>query len=317
MSFADWSKPVLIYQANGVQGGAVARAALRHGLKVRALVRNPLRSQILEEQGAELVRGDLSDVSSLVAASQGATRAVIQIPIGPAKEMHAHASHAFYAAKIAGITSVILRLSSASREEPCDEPSFVANAMVEDVARQSGILSVIVRPTMYLDNLLKPSARADIVNRGACMLPISASQRIAWTSADDCAEATVRFLMSDSTCTGDYCIAGSESLSGEALARRITAGLGRPVVYRSQPLDEFEREVDQVMGAGTGRRVASKFRYFATHREDTDAILATPYTGLAALGQFSPTSVETWVRNQRPAFFENGGGNEFESIRHM
>ncbi len=302
MSNSDWSKPVLVYQANGVQGGAIVKTALRHGLKVRALVRDPVRANALERYGAELAPGDLADLSSLAVASQGAVSAVIQVPTGSFDEMQAYASHAFQAAKIAGLSSVILRLPSASRTAPCDEPSFVANAMVEDIARQSGILSAIVRPTMYLENLLKPTARADIITRGIFEPPLAASQRVAWTSADDCAEVTIRLLMGGKVFTGDYTISGPESLSGDALARKISVGLGRPVTYRSQPLDKFEHEVEQALGSCVGRRVASKFRYFAAHPEDADAILSVPYTRRFELGDFNPTSVETWVANHLSDF---------------
>ncbi|WP_245432737.1 NmrA family NAD(P)-binding protein [Rhizobium sp. WW_1] len=299
MSVVDLSKPVLVYLANGVQGGAVARAASRHGLKVRALVRNPVHSSSLEEAGVELAQADLFDLGSLVAASQGASGAVIQIPMGAQSDMAAQATHAFNAAKIAGLSSIILKLGSASRPEPCEEPSLVANAMVEDIARQSGMLSAIVRPTMYLDNLLRPHTRADLVENGLFAAPISESQQIAWTSADDCAEATVRLLMAGPAGVGDYRISGPESLSGDALAERIMVGLGRPIVYRARPLDGFEQDMDKAEGRAAGRRLASKFRYLATHRDDADAILAIPYSTIVELGDFFPTSVETWIRDRR------------------
>ena len=66
--------------------------------------------------------------------------------------------------------------------------------MIEEAARASGIRFAIVRPTMYLDNLLKPSALAEIAKDGVFAPPIPASQRIAWTSADDCAEAALTLL---------------------------------------------------------------------------------------------------------------------------
>jgi uncharacterized protein YbjT (DUF2867 family) len=310
MPDVDFSKPVLIYLANGVQGAAVTRAALHHGLQVRALVRRPAHASALKERGVQLVQADLFDPGSLVAASQGASSAIIQLPTGTRDEMCAQAVHAFNAAKIAGLSSIILKLASASRAEPCEEPSFVANAMVEDIARRSGLLSAIVRPTMYLDNLLKPQVCADLIKRGVFAVPIAPHQRIAWTSAEDCAEATIRLLTTSDASGGDYRIAGPEGLTGAALADRITVGLGRHVVFRSYPLDEFERDLDEVMGAGTGRRIASKFRYFATHPDDADAILAAPHSRTAELEDFVPTLVETWIRARRRAFLGDDAPSE-------
>lgn len=302
MSAIDRSKPILIFLAAGVQGGAVVRAALSRGLRVRALVRDRNRAPGMTLPGIELAEGDLHDAASLRAASTGIDHAVLQLPIGPADSMQAQAENALVAFTAAGVRSFILKLTSASRHAPCDEPSFVANQMIEDAARRTGLPFATVRPTMYLDNLLKPSARVEIVEQGVFAPPIPAEQRIAWTSTDDCAEAAL-MLLERGAMGGDHCIAGPESLTGDQLAAHVSAGLGRPVRYRGQPLDEFECEIDAAIGVGVGRRVASKFRYFATHPDDADAILAAPFKPQAGLEGFAPTSVQSWVRAHRKEGF--------------
>ena len=62
---------VLVTGATGKVGGATARALLERGDEVRALVRNPERSQALLPTGIELVRGDATDPESLVKAVEG------------------------------------------------------------------------------------------------------------------------------------------------------------------------------------------------------------------------------------------------------
>ncbi|TCP75009.1 NAD(P)H dehydrogenase (quinone) [Rhizobium sp. PP-CC-2G-626] len=301
MFVMDLSKPVLVYLANGVQGSAVVRATLKRGFKARVLVRDKRRFEALQALGVELAEGDLSDQASLRVANRGVGHVVLQIPTGSEADMRAQTEHALAAAAMEGVQSLVLKLASASRPTPCSEPSFVANATVENLVRRSGIPFAIVRPTMYLDNLLKPSARADIVERGVFEPPIAASQRIAWTSADDCAEAAMT-LLSNGVNGGDHVIAGPDSLTGDELVARITAGLDRPVVYRAKAMDAFEREVDAAMGPGFGRRVASKFRFFVKHRDEADAILAGPFARKPGLDGFHPVDVETWVRRQRSAF---------------
>jgi uncharacterized protein YbjT (DUF2867 family) len=152
----DRSKPILVFLAAGTQGGAVMHAALTRGLKVRALVRDRARAAALVKPGVELAEGDLEDTTSLVAASTGIDHAVFQMPIGPAEAMVMQTSNALAAFKAAGVESFVLKLASTRRPAPCEEPSFIANHRIEEVARVSGIPFAIVRPTMYLDNLLKP-----------------------------------------------------------------------------------------------------------------------------------------------------------------
>ena len=67
-------RPVLVSGATGNQGGAVARNLLERGFEVRALTRDPDKpaARLLAERGAEVVRGDLEDRSSLDRALEGA-----------------------------------------------------------------------------------------------------------------------------------------------------------------------------------------------------------------------------------------------------
>ncbi|WP_244507708.1 SDR family oxidoreductase [Methylobacterium phyllostachyos] len=306
MSILDPSRPILVYLANGVQGRAVVRAALRRNLRVRALVRDPARAAALAGSGVELVQGDLHDAASLRRVSAGLAHAVLQIPTGPAQVMGSAAANALAAASACGFESLILKLASASRPSPCPEPSFVASYAVEDLVRRSGLPFAIVRPTLYLDNLLKPSARKDIAEAGLFAPPIPAAQRIAWTSADDCAEAALT-LLERGAYGGDHRLAGPESVTGDTFAARVAAGLGRPLVYRAQSLEAFEREIDAAMGAGSGSVVASKFRYFAGHPEEAQSILADPFAPRPGLEGFRPTGITEWVRAHRQALLGTAG----------
>jgi uncharacterized protein YbjT (DUF2867 family) len=65
---------ILVTGATGHQGGAVARALLAGGHKVRAMTRKPdgEAARALAGKGAELVRGDLDDAASLDKALAGA-----------------------------------------------------------------------------------------------------------------------------------------------------------------------------------------------------------------------------------------------------
>lgn len=289
------SGPILVFLANGIQGSAVARVARERGHVAQGLIRT--RSG---DSPGDAVIGDLADPASLFAAAQGCAHAVLKVPTGEQSTVVRQVENALHALLHAGVRSIVLKLASASRPAPCAEPSFVANAAIEALVRHSGIPFAIVRPTMYLDNLLKPSARADIAERGVFSPPIASNQRIAWTSTDDCALAAIMLLEQDRY-GGDHLVGGLESVTGDELAARLSAGLGKPITYHAEPLDVFERDVDAAMGPGMGRRIASKFRYFSEHPDDADRILATVQEPGAIPG-FNPTIIEAWARQRRRLF---------------
>jgi len=289
---------VLVYLANGVQGGAVARAALAQGLRVRAIVRNATAADALRASGAEIASGDLRDRAFLDSAYAGVARVVLQLPVaerGAALEM---ATHAIAAARAAKVKALVLKLPSASRAAPCIEQSFVVSAAIETLVRGSGLPHAVVRPTLYLENLLKPGVRCEIAGHGVIEMPVAIDQRIAWTSVEDCADAALRVQANG----GDYRIAGPVGVTGEELASLFSIFIGRRVRFRSQSVEAFEAEVSEAMGRTTARTVAAKFRYFRDQAADADAILARPFKAQSGLEGFVPQTIAQWLARHAPAF---------------
>ena len=140
------------------------------------------------------------------------------------------------------------------------------------------------------------------MQRGTFSPPVPSEQRIAWTSAEDAAEASLS-LLRHGVDGRDHVIGGPESLTGEAFAASLSRGLGRSVRYEAQALPAFEAELEAVMPADIARQVASKFRYFVAHPQDADAILAPAFDPAAnPIPGFRPTSVEDWARHHRALF---------------
>lgn len=66
------SRTIAVLGSTGQQGGAVARACLKAGWKVRGLTRNAKGkgAQALAAEGAEMVSADLDDFDSLIKSFQ-------------------------------------------------------------------------------------------------------------------------------------------------------------------------------------------------------------------------------------------------------
>ncbi|CAL9669876.1 NmrA family NAD(P)-binding protein [Streptomyces sp. enrichment culture] len=167
------SAPVLVTGATGRQGGATARALLKSGVPVRALVRDPStdRAAAVAALGAELVTGDLDDRDSLVRAAEGA-RAVfsVQMPDFARRGFEGEAEQAtrlVQAARTAGVPQFVhTSVSGAGQhtrwvKDVWDwmEPYYTAKAGIQDRVREAGFTHwTLLKPGYFMENLLPSEA---------------------------------------------------------------------------------------------------------------------------------------------------------------
>jgi uncharacterized protein YbjT (DUF2867 family) len=286
-------KSILVYLANGVQGGAVARQAVRQGYRVRALVRDPSKSADLKKPGVEIVMGDLANKASLEAAHLQIDYVILQIPAGTPPQTESFIENAAGAIKMSGVKGVVVKMGNGKPSIPSGVTAFAAGRMIEERMRASGIPFSTVRPTMYLDNMLAPALRSGIAANRTIVYPISSKQKIAWTSVDDAARISLAILENE-VFGGDYRISGRDSVDGEGLASAFSEALSRTIRFQSLSLDAFEQSV--------GKWVSAKFRFFEQHPDEADRMLAEPFKESSELGGFRATTLQTWVNDRRSLF---------------
>ncbi|MFF0747201.1 NmrA/HSCARG family protein [Streptomyces sp. NPDC004111] len=167
------SDVVLVTGATGQQGGATARALLAAQVPVRALVRDPSSkpARTIEALGAELVRADLSDRSSLAPAVEG-VRAVFSVQMPPmngtgadfAGEL-AQATNLVDAAKAAGVRQFVQSSTSGvgehTRAAGWAEGRWAAMAdyfhtkqAIMEAVRGAGFARwTMIKPAFFMENL--------------------------------------------------------------------------------------------------------------------------------------------------------------------
>lgn len=294
-------KRILVYLANGAQGGAVAQQAIARGHAVRALVRDPGKSDHLISLGVQIATADLQNGDSLIDAHRNIDCVVLQMPLGSPDGVASLIDNAIAAIKANNIESVVAKMPSARPSIQTDEPSFAANELIFSRLLESGLRFSVIRPTMYLDNFLKPGTRRGITEENTIVYPLPAIQSVAWTSTQDAANAALA-LIENGALGVDHLISGSEAVDGVGLARRFSKALNREIRFQSLSLDAFEQEVDFMMGNGMGRRVSSKLRFFENQPHEAERMLSLPFRPAAELSGFIPMSIEDWVMNHRSSF---------------
>src|SRR5258706_13091728 len=141
--------------STGKQGGAVARALLQRGHKVRAVTRDPNSSQAksLAKAGATLVAASLEDTAAIRKALEGATSLfAMTTPFGGGTVAETRQGVAAAdAAKATGVHLVFTSVNSANRQTGV--PHFDSKYDVEKHIAKIGVRATILAPAFVMDNL--------------------------------------------------------------------------------------------------------------------------------------------------------------------
>ncbi|RDD90990.1 NmrA family NAD(P)-binding protein [Streptomyces parvulus] len=259
--------PVLVTGATGRQGGATARALLADGVAVRALVRDPdaEAAKTLRELGAELVKGDLTDPSSLETAVDG-VRAVfsVQMPLMTATSVDfagelAQASNLLDAARASGVrhfvqssTSGVGRHTQApgwaeGRWAAMEDYYATKQAIIEGVRGAGFARWTVLKPAFFMENLIAllpqgPGGPLATVLRPDTGLALVATEDIGAAAARAIAEPD-RFHEVELELAGDL-------LTMAGVARTLSELWGKPVVAPSMDLEQALAAGMPAWGAG-------------------------------------------------------------------
>lgn len=145
---------VLVTGGTGFVGGHVVHALRARDVRVRVLVREPKRARRLSTWGAELVVGDISDVTVLRAACVGVTAVIHLVAIikGSRADFERVMEHGtrnlVSAAEGAGVGRFVLMSALGVNERSKDAvPYYTAKWEMERAVRSSSLQYVVFRPS--------------------------------------------------------------------------------------------------------------------------------------------------------------------------
>ncbi|RKI55431.1 NmrA/HSCARG family protein [Corallococcus sp. AB049A] len=243
---ATKSETVVVLGATGVQGGATARALLKDGWRVRALVRDPAsaRARELEAAGVELVRGDMGDRASLDRAVAGAYGVFSIQPASPQQSYRVTDEDEVRfgigiadAAKAAGVqhfvyTSVLgLRPGSGVGH-------FESKWRIEEHVRASGLRATIVRPGTFMELLLMP---AFAPSQGRLQFFAQPDQPMQFIAGEDIGVLVARVFADPRTHVGTVLEMAGDSLTGKQLAEKLGRATGTSLTYTRFPPEVLEQ----------------------------------------------------------------------------
>src|SRR6516225_1604919 len=234
--------PILVTGAAGAVGAIgrnLAAMLLAKGHKVRALVRREDdRADALRRFGAEVVRGDLTDLASMHRAIEGCTRiyfgmsvsaAYLEATVNTAAVARHHGVEAF-------VNMSQMTVSQMSITETTDSPQHKLHWLAEQALSWSGLPVITMRPTVFLEGFFRQLAAPGVRASDELALPMGGG-KTSPISAVDVARAIAAILDDPAPHIGQiYDLTGPESADLDHYARVFSEALGRPIRYRDVPL---------------------------------------------------------------------------------
>lgn len=290
-------KRVLVFGATGAQGNPVAKKLIAQGLKVRAISRDAEKLRAIFGDEAEAAPADLMNIESLKRAFDGVDAAFFHLPIAvnPA-DVPKQMENVLRAARETNLSRLVFTTSGTTDERLSEIPFVAGNLAARAAVLSSGVPSVVLKPTFYLENLLQPWAINQIVNDGVLSYPpIAPGRRVSWTGLEDQAKLAVAALTSDKAVGKSYFIASPNPLTGEELAALLAAKVGRDVRYQPLTPEQFGAGLAKIFGEEAGAGIAALYRGLDSLPPDGAVIdLAEVLADLPA----TLTPIPEWVERQ-------------------
>ena len=261
---------VVVTGSTGKQGGAVARALLERGHKVRAVTRDPNSNQAksLANAGAMLVAAALEDTAAITKALEGATSLfAMTTPSGGTDAETRQGVAAADAAKAAGVHLVFTSVGSANRQTGI--PHFDSKYAVEKHIAEVGVRATILAPVYFMENLYFGKEQ---LAKGIYAAALPPTRTLAQVAVADIGAVAVRVLEDAGRFTGKRFDLASDELTGNDVVGILSRLTGRPFAYHQVPVDV----VRERMGEDGGRmyewldRVGYTVDRAALHREFPD-----------------------------------------------
>lgn len=231
-------QPILVFGATGQQGGAVTKALLNCGWRVRALVRNVNsdRALALQIAGVELVKGNLNEPQTIRDAMNGAYGVFSVQPSSGQGALYGVSDddEVHYGTQIAnialesGVRHLIYSSTDAISDVPTGMGHFDSKARIEKHIRTLPVCSTIIRPAAFMEMLLMPGFGLDEGRFNFFMQPEQSMQLLA---LEDLGLIVAAVFAEPERFSGTTFAVASDDVTGRDIEAVFSEMAGRQISY--------------------------------------------------------------------------------------
>lgn len=243
------SQTVAIFGATGAQGAPVVREALSKGMTVRAVARDEANIRT-QHPKAQAYSASLDDQEALANALSGVDAAFVHLPTpGTQQDPENWMKALFGAAHQVSLPHLVFTTSGSSGDRYPSSAIIDGGTAAMGAVLSSGIPSIVLQPTVYLENLQIAPFLPRLHSEGVLDYPpLPSNMKVTWTSHLDQARLAMAALSRPDLTGNSYEIGTPDALTGDELAKHISHWVGKPVQYQPVTPDEFGKRVGDTFG---------------------------------------------------------------------
>ena len=295
---------LLVTGATGNVGRAVLAELAREPVSIRAFVRDPSRLGI-SASNVEVVSGDIQDEAALKRAFEGVEAAFLASAFSPRMaELHLKC---VMAAKAAGVSRIVQLSGVGADKHVCCARALRWLGQTEKATQESNICVTHLRPTFFMQNLFRFAS--SIAEQGVIAGPFRSSK---WTFVDarDVGCVAARAML-DSTHAGKaYTVTGSECLTYQEVAEKLTKVLGKPIRYTDITANEARGRL-QAAGASPVMIEATLELWDACASK---LINVAPTTCVQDITGHEPRTLEEFIAEHKDVFLGRARWDEGDEV---
>ncbi len=289
---------ILVVGSTGNIGRQVVAGLVARGADVRALARDPAKTQFPD--GVTVVKGDLMDIDAMRAALTGVSTLFLLNAV-TADEV-TQALITLNLAHDAGIERIVY-LSVIHSDLYSNVPHFTGKFIVERMIEQFDMAATILRPAYFFDNDVQQ--KTALLDYGVYGMPIG-GRGLSLVATSDIADlAVIELLRREQAATPlprtTINVVGPDSLTGERVATIWSDVLGQSIAYGGDDVGAFEALLRQFSPSWTAYDLALMVRRFqsdgmipeAGDVERLEAILGRPLVSYRA---FATETAAAWAK---------------------
>jgi uncharacterized protein YbjT (DUF2867 family) len=282
---------ILVTGATGTVGSEVVKRLSAHGIKARAVTRDPRKAEANSLPHVEFVQGDFDDAESMRPACSGVDRAFL---LTNSTERAEEQQIAFVrVAQQSGLRHIV-KLSQLHADPSSPQRFLRYHSVVEAAIQAAGLTFTFLRPNLYMQGLL--NFQQSIQQKSAFFAP-AADARISAVDVRDLADVAVASLTKTEHDNKIYSLTGPDALTFAEMAQKLSRAVGRTITFVDVPPESMRAAL-----AGLGFppwQADGLLEEFAMYRRG-EAATVEPGVG-EALGR-PARSFDEFARDYAPAF---------------